>query len=268
MTVATDPISPEDIAGWTDTIESALPGIPACCVSRVFVYARTASTQDAAWRHRLPDAGVAVIASEQTAGRGQRGRRWHDGAGWTLPVSFAFRTPLSDVALSARAGLAALDACRLHAPGADIRIKWPNDIVARGPSGERKLAGVLIERRDGVALVGVGINVHQTASDLAAAGLPHATSLAILGGKTNRLMLVIDLITALSAWLRVDDDAVREHWAAHDAVTGTTRAYIVDNERIEGTVAALDPLGAISINGRELPVDRTIADQDKEPRTK
>ncbi|MCC5823133.1 MAG: biotin--[acetyl-CoA-carboxylase] ligase [Phycisphaerales bacterium] len=264
-----EPIAPEDITGWTDTIESALPNLPDCCVSRVFVYARTASTQAAAWRHRLPDAGVAVIASEQTAGRGQRGRRWHDGAGSTLPMSFALPTRTPDVALSARAGLAALDACRLHAPPppVDIRIKWPNDIVARDGSGDRKLAGVLIERRDGVALIGIGINVHQSAPDLDAAGLPDATSLAILGGKTNRLMLAIDLITAMSDWLRADDDAVREHWAAHDAVTGTERAFVIDNERIEGTVTALDPLGMISINGRELPVDRAIADQRKKPRT-
>ena len=249
----------EDITGWSDAISAAIAGMPSCCVRQAVVYARTTSTQDAAWRHRVAEGGIVVVASQQTAGRGQRGRRWDDGAAWTLPVSFALTTTLGDVALSTRAGLAALDACRLHAPAADIRIKWPNDIVSRHPAGDRKLAGVLIERREGVALIGIGINVHQTVPDLATAGLPHATSLSILGGKTNRLMLAIDLITALSGWLRDDDDdAVRTHWAVHDAMIGTPRALVVGGERVEGEVTALDPLDSITIGGRCVPVEHAI----------
>lgn len=254
---------PEDLTGWTTAIESALPGIEHCCVSQVVVYAKTASTQDAAWRHRPPSAeagGVVVLASTQTEGRGQRGRRWDDGQAQTLPVSFALRTTLTDVGLAARAGLGALEACRLHAPGQDIRIKWPNDIVARDTSGERKLAGVLVERREGVAVVGVGINVSQTAEEFAARGLTHAASLGTLGGKTNRLMLAIDLIAGMSRWLAADDDAVRSEWAAHDAMLGTHRAFVVGGERVEGEVTALDPLGVIHVRtesgGVAVPVDR------------
>ena len=249
----------EDITGWSDAIAAAIAGIPSCCVRQAVVYARTTSTQDAAWRHRVSDGGVVVIASEQTVGRGQRGRRWDDGAAWTLPVSFALSTALADVALSARVGLATLDACRLHAPtGSDIRIKWPNDIVSRHPCADRKLSGVLIERREGVALIGIGINVFQTEPDLAAAGLPHATSLRLLGGKTNRLMLGIDLIAALSAWLRADDDAVRSHWAAHDAMLGTHRAFVVGGERVEGVVTALDPLDSMMVGGCRVPVEHAV----------
>lgn len=259
---------PEDLTGWTTAIESALPGIEQCCVAQVLVYARTTSTQDAAWRHRpqSPEAGgVVVIASVQTEGRGQRGRRWDDGQAQTLPVSFALRTTLTDVGLAARAGLGALGACRLHAPTppADIRIKWPNDIVARDASGDRKLAGVLVERRDGVAVVGVGINVSQSADELAARGLTHAASLGTLGGKTNRLMLAIDLIAGMSRWLAADDDAVRAEWATHDAMLGTHRAFVVGGEQVEGEVTALDPLAFITVDGRLIPVDRTTTARDQ-----
>lgn len=257
---------PEDLTGWTTAIESALPGIEHCCVSQVLVYARTTSTQDAAWRHRPPSAeagGVVVLASIQTAGRGQRGRRWDDGQARTLPVSIALRTPLTDVSLAARAGLGALEACRLHAPNADIRIKWPNDIVTRDISGDRKLAGVLVERREGVAVVGVGINVSQTAEELAARGLTPAASLGMLGGKTNRLMLAIDLIAGMSRWLAADDDAVRAEWATHDAMLGTHRAFVVGGEQVEGEVTALDPLAFITVDGRSIPVDRTTTARDQ-----
>lgn len=257
---------PEDLSGWAEAIEAALPGIERCCVSRVVVYAKTASTQDAAWRHRPAapgEGGVVAVASVQTDGRGQRGRRWDDGQGRTLPVSFAFPSTLSDVGLAARAGLGALAACRLHAPSADIGIKWPNDIVVRDASGDRKLAGVLVERREGVAVVGVGINVSQTAEELAACGLTHAASLGMLGGKTNRLMLAIDLIASMSRWLAAADDAVRAEWATHDAMLGTHRAFVVGGERVEGEVTALDPLVSITVGGRSLPVDRTTTEHDQ-----
>lgn len=258
-----------ELTGWATAIEAALPGIEECCVSQVVVYAKTTSTQDAAWRHRPQTqeaGGVVVVASIQTDGRGQRGRRWDDGEAKTLPVSFALGTDLTDVGLAARAGLGALDACRLAAPdggvGWGVRIKWPNDIVARDASGDRKLAGVLIERRDGVAIIGVGVNVSQTGEELAARGLPGACSLAMLGGKTNRLMLTIDLIAAVSRWLAAGDGAVREHWAAHDAMVGTRRAFTLGQERVEGVVTAIDPLDSITVGGRVLPVDRTTTAGD------
>jgi len=255
----------EDLAGWTDAIEAALPGIEQCCVARVAVYAKTGSTQDAAWRHRPVDedvGGVVVVASVQTDGRGQRGRRWDDGEARTLPVSFALRTALTDVGLAARAGLGALEACRAAASGADIRIKWPNDIVVRDGSGDRKLAGVLVERREGVAVVGVGVNVSQTRDEMAAAGLGGACSLAMLGGKANRLMLAIDLIAGMSRWLAADEDAVRACWAGHDAMLGTRRVFVVGGERVEGEVVGLDPLGVIRVRTGAgevaVPVERAV----------
>lgn len=256
---------PEDLSGWAEAIEAALPGIERCCVSRVVVYAKTASTQDAAWRHRTTapgEGGVVAVASVQTEGRGQRGRRWDDGEAHTLPVSFAFPSTLSDVGLAARAGLGALAACRLHAPRADLRIKWPNDVVARDGDIDRKLAGVLVERREGVTVVGVGINVSQTGEELSERGLTHAVSLRTLGGKTGRLMLAIDLIACVSRWLAADDDAVRAEWVAHDAMLGTHRAFVVGGKRVEGEVTALDPLRVIHVRtgGGEVavPVERGV----------
>ena len=51
----------------------------------------------------------------------------------------------------------------LRAAGHPCRIKWPNDLYV----GDRKLAGILVERADSLATIGVGINV-----TLDPAGLP------------------------------------------------------------------------------------------------
>jgi BirA family biotin operon repressor/biotin-[acetyl-CoA-carboxylase] ligase len=57
--------------------------------------------------------------------------------------------------------------------GLSPRIKWPNDVLLRG----RKVCGILIEQGRG-AVVGVGLNLRQTAGHFAAAGLPGAASLS------------------------------------------------------------------------------------------
>ena len=60
-------------------------------------------------------------------------------------------------ALTQRVGLAALDAARAVLPGADVTLKWPNDLLLDG----RKLAGILAQRSasTGAIVVGLGLNV-------------------------------------------------------------------------------------------------------------
>jgi len=93
-----------------------------------------------------PAGGTAVLAREQTAGRGRMGRRWVSvrDAGVYLSVIFAEGDPvagLDDPALLAMAG--AIAVCRVlerYGVGS-VRIKRPNDVLAEG----RKVAGILVD---------------------------------------------------------------------------------------------------------------------------
>jgi len=107
--------------------------------------------------HRLAEqgapAGTAVVAAEQTAGRGSRGRHWHSPRGG-LWLSLLARPDREGVELlSLRAGLAiaeSLDQARVA-----VALKWPNDLMW----GERKIGGVLCEARwvgDTPAWVSIG----------------------------------------------------------------------------------------------------------------
>ncbi|MEM9372731.1 MAG: biotin--[acetyl-CoA-carboxylase] ligase [Planctomycetota bacterium] len=243
----------EDITGWADRIEHAIGRIERCAVAQVYVYQRVSSTQDAAFRHRFDGRGVLAIASEQTAGRGRLGRRWDDGVAATLPLSIAIRTGLDDVGLAARAGLAALDACADRLPGVDVLIKWPNDIIVRSDSADQKLAGVLIERRDGHAIVGIGINIRSIVTEKRY----DPVSFDQLGVRADRCDLAIGVIERFSAWLHSDDLAVRARWASSDAMIGTARAFESDRTPVRGTVTSLDPLRSIVIRTGE--GDREIA---------
>ena len=132
--------------------------------------AETASTNDVAREWALAGApdGALVVAARQTSGRGRRERTWDSPAGTGLYASFVLRPdwPAEQAPnLAIVAGMAAFRALE-KAGVRDLRVKWPNDVLAGG----RKLCGVLVEPRLGgdrieFAVVGIGINVGQGAGD-------------------------------------------------------------------------------------------------------
>jgi BirA family biotin operon repressor/biotin-[acetyl-CoA-carboxylase] ligase len=100
--------------------------------------------------------GTVVTATEQTAGRGRRGRQWSAPAGKALLCS-AILSPLEagHALLPLAVPLAVCEAAESLAP-VDCQVKWPNDVW----SDERKLAGVLIEAQPPAwAVIGIGVNV-------------------------------------------------------------------------------------------------------------
>lgn len=157
------------------------------------------STQDELARRLadLPDLAV-VLAEQQTLGRGRRGRGWHSPPGMGIALSCLKRFGGSPAALS---GLSiAMGVSVVHALAGlgvpDLRIKWPNDVVARGG----KLAGILIEisgEYDGpcIARVGVGVNVRLPAAVAASLDQPASDLASLCGGAPpDRNRLVARLI--------------------------------------------------------------------------
>jgi BirA family biotin operon repressor/biotin-[acetyl-CoA-carboxylase] ligase len=112
--------------------------------------------------------GSVYFADEQRAGRGRGDHTWQSTAGDGLYVSVilrpqfpAARLPLLPLAV----GLAAAEA--IHAvAGIAIDLRWPNDLLI----GPRKAGGILVEAKNSgglvdFAVVGIGINVHQSSFD-------------------------------------------------------------------------------------------------------
>jgi BirA family transcriptional regulator, biotin operon repressor / biotin---[acetyl-CoA-carboxylase] ligase len=129
---------------------------------RLLRFERVGSTMDLI--HELAGqgaaAGTTVIAGEQLAGRGARGRTWHSPPGG-LWMSMLYRPAVAAglEVISLRVGLAVASALDRFA-GATVQLKWPNDLMLQS----RKLGGILCEARwhggqPGWIAVGVGLNV-------------------------------------------------------------------------------------------------------------
>src|SRR5262249_44759763 len=140
-----------------------------------------------------------IVAKEQSAGRGRRGRAWISPIG-NLYATLMLTDPAPATAapqLGFVASLALHDAAVATAPAlaARLALKWPNDLLCAG----RKIAGILIEGEGDPVVVAVGIGVncrcHPDATELP------ATDLAAEGVEVEAATLFDNLAAAMQARL-------------------------------------------------------------------
>ena len=140
--------------------------------------------------------GATVAADVQTAGRGRLGRVWEAPAGRAILCSVLLRPapplPLWPE-LSLVAGEAVAAAIRAQT-GVEASLRHPNDVVVAG----RKLVGVLPEAVSGRVVLGIGVNVNQTAGELPLETAKPPTSLRIeLGRELERAPLLAAILLEL-----------------------------------------------------------------------
>ncbi len=136
--------------------------------------------------------GAVIVAEHQTAGRGRLARTWEtpDRAALTMSVLLRPRLEAGDWPwLPILTGVCVARA--LRSLGVEAELKWPNDVLL----GRRKVAGLLAERVETptgpAAVLGMGINVSQTTTELPLEG---ATSLLAAGHPVDRTDLLLGVL--------------------------------------------------------------------------
>ena len=200
--------------------------------------------------------GLAVVAEQQTGGRGRRGRSFVSPAGQGLYLSVLLRPrcPLEEVStLTAWTAVAVCNAVE-RVCGVRPGIKWPNDVILDG----RKLCGILTElelEAETAALrhvvVGVGINLTQTAADFGPEVAPVAVSLAqALGRAPRRAEMAAAVLAALDE-LYAAFPAERAAWLERcraDCLTlGRTVRLLRAGEEEEAFAEAVDDAFALVV---------------------
>lgn len=145
--------------------------------------------------------GAVVITDYQTAGRGRRDRAWASPRMRNLLFSLVLR-PERDAAqvlpLTLAFSLAVADLLADRCQG-DVRVKWPNDILADGG----KLCGILSEGstssgRVTFVIVGIGVNVNMRKSEFPhGMAMPGTSCYTIAARDFDRVTLFTDLLLAL-----------------------------------------------------------------------
>ena len=186
---------------------------------------------------------VWIVAREQTAGRGRRGREWVSQAG-NLFATLLMRAPQTlSAQLAFAAGLAAGETVAHFAPAVPVNLKWPNDVLLDG----RKAAGILLEGIGSEALaIGFGINLahHPDATEFP------ATSIASVSGAAPQVEEVLALLAgAMTAWYEVlrgqGFAPLREAWLARAAMLGEDIRVRLHEGEITGMFEGIDEGGAL-----------------------
>jgi len=213
------------------------------------------STNDEARRRAFAgDSGrLWIIAEEQSAGRGRRGRTWVSPRG-NLHASVLMIDPCPQAAapqLGFVAGVALARAAKDVGVGS-ARLKWPNDLVCAGA----KSAGLLVEGASlpdmrFAGIVGVGVNCVSAPTGL---GYPTAVLTTETGDAIDAQALFERLIErfdeALRTWRAGEGfEAVRSAWLVHAAALGERVTVESGGRRREGTFEGLDGAGRLLFRG-------------------
>ncbi len=203
-------------------------------------------------------AGTALLAEEQSGGRGTHGRSFQSprGDGLYLSVLLRPRVGLADLlTLTGWVGVAAREAVE-RASGAPAQVKWLNDLYLNG----KKLCGILTELsflgesgEPDYVVAGMGINMNQTAGTFQAQGLEDiATSLALERYPVEQNHLAVCLLEALDRLVR-DFPARRadylERYRAHCVTLGRRVRFDGEGTPLTGTAAGVDGSFALVVDG-------------------
>ncbi len=222
---------------------------------------RCASTNTELLERSGEEAAVLLLAEEQTAGRGRRGRRWHAGPGTALTFSLRWHFSghagrLAGLSLAIGVGIAKT----LRALGAHgVALKWPNDLLAPATRGGGKLGGILIETRSTggrcTAVIGVGLNCRR-APGLDARLKRRSAALDELveplpGRNELATCIVAEMVRTLRAFEAAGFEAFRGEWEAMHAQQGEPmRVRTSDGRVISGIAAGLAADGGLLLRNR------------------
>jgi biotin-(acetyl-CoA carboxylase) ligase len=130
-----------------------------------------------------------------------------------------------------------------------VGLRWPNDVVARSSASASplKLAGCLVEVRDGLALVGIGVNVGQNADDFPPELAGKAASLGMLGSHWDRADVIERLVVELDRCVQLPVDRAVDQWIRRETLVGTLQTFEHDGRRFTGVVESVDPLASLRL---------------------
>lgn len=199
--------------------------------------------------------GHLCISEKQDAGRGRRGRAWHSPFAKNLymSLSWSFTGGVSSLeGLSLVVGIAIARVLQRMSVDA-VSLKWPNDVLVH----EKKLGGVLVElggdlSGDCAAIVGIGLNIDMTASDVAAAIDQPWVSLSQLGYRLSRNEVLQALVVELHGILASYEDdrfsSYQAEWCQLNAHADQRVQLVSGGSSIEGIMCGVSRTGAVVLD--------------------
>jgi BirA family biotin operon repressor/biotin-[acetyl-CoA-carboxylase] ligase len=209
---------------------------------------------EAARRAATLDRPTWIMAVEQTAARGRRGKTWKHGPG-NFAATFVLRPGgnASSAALRSFAAANALfETLAMFTDRTRLSLKWPNDVLLNGG----KVAGILLEstgqggRIDWLA-IGFGVNLRHTPTIRDAAFPP--VSLKGEGGQVPDLdemlsILASNMATQERIFTELGFAPIREGWLRQAARLGEVITATTPQGETTGRFETIDEAGRLVLS--------------------
>lgn len=232
------------------------------------VFQETTSTNDIVEKFARDGVkeGVVVFAESQTKGRGRLGRKWVSPPRKGLWFSVLLRPSLRPQEATQLTVVAATALARAIETQTNLKpdIKWPNDLLLGG----RKVAGILTELSAEVdrvnhVIVGIGLDVNQTASDFPPEVRKLATSLKLESGQpVHRAELAAAILQELDRdYARICAGGfakLADEWEARCTTIGQNVTILMGDRRIRGRAESLDDDGSLLVRTEHGRLERII----------
>lgn len=239
------------LTDWEEQIRAS-----ATTEAEIFCFSEVASTMDSAralFEGTTSRQPKFVVTKRQSNGRGRQGRKWTESQSG-LYATFGFESP-REIAFFSGFSLAvgAVVAPVLSKLGTDVKLKWPNDILA---VDKKKLGGILVEvigtankNNRTTLLVGIGINIGGVSDELTSI----ATSLADLGADRPTVPTLAAQVLAGFIGLKQGFEAggfqaYRNDWLSLSLKSGEPVSVDEGGEIVSGSYAGISDSGALLLN--------------------
>lgn len=203
-----------------------------------------------------------VSAREQTMGEGRRKRKWYSPKDKGIYMSFLLR-PLNVKEITFLPLLAAYAVVKALTSYADIKIKWPNDLILDG----KKVGGILLKiqttgNKDAFVVVGLGLNVNTSKQELP----PQATSLFCTTQRQYQLQHIFDKIVGeFLLWYQVFNkgatkDIIKKISKHMDTLNKKVKV-LMNKKWIEGIAFSFDEQGALFLKQKDNYIKRVFPEE-------
>jgi BirA family transcriptional regulator, biotin operon repressor / biotin---[acetyl-CoA-carboxylase] ligase len=192
-----------------------------------------------------------VSADFQRSGKGQGNNNWVSEPGKNFTFSLYYKVNQSQAeslfVINKSIALSIVEFLRKKSSKADIRIKWPNDIIVNGG----KIAGILIENlilsNEIHSIIGIGLNLNQETfpkMDNQAVSLKNITSKNHHIRK-NLFLLVNIIRNHFEAIEKGETERIENSYNERLLFRNEEREYIIQNEHIRAIILSVDRHGRL-----------------------
>jgi BirA family biotin operon repressor/biotin-[acetyl-CoA-carboxylase] ligase len=194
---------------------------------------------------------IAVVADQQTGGRGRLDRSWASPSGgiW-LSVLFRPDVPMAETPVFTLAAAVAVARAAREA-GVEAVIKWPNDVLVHVDGTERKLVGILTEMegeadRVSWVIIGIGINANVDPAELPDEANPTSLS-AIRGEPVNRRLFTQRVLESLDT-VGDNPETILSEWREYAATLGRDVRIDTPNGIVTGEAVDIEYPGTLIVD--------------------